>query len=661
MARPESLAGEFLRRLVAFVLSVALSIPVTAFGMVVYSKPVVASAYTSGLDRYQQGDFAGAEKILRGSLRTKMAPRELASTYKLLGICQFMQNNRNGATQSFKIAIATDPTVQIAGNEVLDDAVIGFFNKIKSGSPKASAPVAAAPKKPAPSPAGVKMAAKRATDAKGNPLKQTFLIINSSNKGANVFIDGIIAGQVNSRINTSPGKVMVEVSQPGFKPKKVRINITKDVDNAVSINLDKIQPKAPPRPKAPPAAPVDDDLGIAVAAGAKGAKSKAAARTAMGAKAKSRNPNDDLFGETRVAQPPPTQSGPRIAAAPSQGSGMPQAQMQQQMQPPMQPQGMAPQGYPPPGYQMPGYGGGMQQYPQQAPYPTMPGYYPPPNYYPQAPQVIIQQAPPAYYGGPDMGPSPMSSQEPLPPPPSIDDPVGGGPGGGGPSGGGGGFDGGGPPPEPSLSPESLGDPGFGSGAGGGSRGGRGSSGSGSKQGTNTALYLLPLGVGQFVNHKPLLGALFAGAQVGSAVFGFLRYQTAEQRTKEINNWQLENCTDESGEEALAACEEYVKAGQANVATINQQKLFGFIGAGAAYGLSVVQAFLDTPTKTAKKQKRRGFSQNELPGTETAAEDTYDDEIAANSGFKWRFDVAPYYNTVQSTVEPALTLNLDWRF
>jgi hypothetical protein len=42
-------------------------------------------------------------------------------------------------------------------------------------------------------------------------------------------------------------------------------------------------------------------------------------------------------------------------------------------------------------------------------------------------------------------------------------------------------------------------------------------------------------------------------------------------------------------------------------------------------------------------------------------DTPGDEIADDSGFKWRFDIAPHYNGVRSTVEPALTLNMDWRF
>jgi hypothetical protein len=584
-----------------------------------------------------------------------MAPRDLANTYKLMGICQFMQNNRNGATQSFKMALANDPNTAVSASEVLDEGVIGFFNKIRASAPKSSA---VATRKAPTSPGTMKMAARRTTDAKGNPLKQTFLIINSTNKGANVFIDGIIAGQVNSRINTSPGKVLVEVAQPGFKPKKVRISITKDSDNAVTINLDKIQPKAPPRPKAPPAPP-DDDLGIAVAAGARGAKSKAGAKPARTAKPRGGAPRDDLFGEAQVAQAPPVQSGPRIAQAPGQMPAMPQ----------QQPQPMMAQGYPgQPGYPMPGYG--TMAYPQQqaSPYPP-PGYYPP-AYYPQPPQVIIQQAPPSYYGAPDMSPSPMSSSEPLPPPPSIEgDPVGGG----------GTFDGGGSgglPPEPSVSPDSLGDPGFGSGPSGGSRG-RSGGGSSGRNNANIGLYLLPLGVGQFVNGRPLLGTFFLGAQAGSAIFGFINYQTAEKRTKEINDFQTNNCTDDSSEADIVACEEYVQAGRANVATLKQYNLYGFIGAGAAYGLSVIQAFLDTPTKTAKKKKRRGFSLNESPSVETVSdstggstgeitgeitgESTYGDEIADDSGFKWRFDIAPHYNGVRSTVEPALTLNMDWRF
>jgi hypothetical protein len=214
---------------------------------------------------------------------------------------------------------------------------------------------------------------------------------------------------------------------------------------------------------------------------------------------------------------------------------------------------------------------------------------------------------------------------------------------------------GGLPPDPAFSPDPASN-------GGGPRDPSSRAKNGSTRGTdssrNVFLYLLPLGVGQFVNGKPVLGVLFAAAQVGAFGFGFQRDSLAKSKTKSINAYSAENCTTE---EQLADCQQYIDSGTAYVNTLNTQSLYGYIAAAAAYGLGVTQAFLDTPAKAAKKKKRRGFN---LSGTSASQSDSSDMDlydVNESYAFDWRVDVVPHYNAMSMRSEPALTLNLDLQF
>ena len=246
-----------------------------------------------------------------------------------------------------------------------------------------------------------------------------------------------------------------------------------------------------------------------------------------------------------------------------------------------------------------------------------------------------------------MSASSPASPETLPPPPSI-------PADQGSSDQFLGSDGG-LPPEPAFSPDASSN-------GGGSRDYSSRTKNGNTRGTdssrNVLLYLLPLGVGQFVNGKPLLGVLVAAAQVGAFGYGFQKDSLAKSKTKSINAYSAENC---ATEEQLAECQQFVDSGTAYVNTLNTQSMYGYIAAAAAYGLGVTQAFLDTPTKVAKKKKRRGFnlSANSALNTDSSDMDLYD--VNESYAFDWRVDVVPHYNAISMKSEPALTLNLDLQF
>ena len=245
-----------LRALFVHLLAFTLTLPPAwMISAVIHTPAAEASSYGVGYSKYQKGDFKGAELALRQALAKKMDRATMGKAFKLLGICQFMLGNKNAAAGSFRRALQVVPSTVISPSEVLDETVVPFFNSVRAQVKKSAPtkPVAkkatksVPPAKAAPPPAPAK------TIAGGNkPLKQTFLKVLSNVPNASVSIDGILAGQANSLINTDPGKVMIDVNAPGYRPRTVTINVTANQENTVTVNLIKPQPKPKPKPKPKP-------------------------------------------------------------------------------------------------------------------------------------------------------------------------------------------------------------------------------------------------------------------------------------------------------------------------------------------------------------------------------------------------------------------------
>ncbi len=328
------------------------------------SEAVYASTYPIAYSKYEKGDFKGAELALKQSLKKKMSKADLAKTYKLLGICAFMLGNKPTATDNFKRALKLSPSINILQNEVLDDSVIAFFSGIKGGGKKAPPKAAKVATKTVPP--------KPVTTAKKSPpLKITYLKVLSNVSTASVAIDGILAGQVNTLINTDPGKIEIEVSGQGYITKKVAVNISANQENTITVNLVKPQPKPKPKPKVKPTPKQ---------------KPEQPKNQQLVKKKKKKKKNSNKYA------PDP---GDEMFAGGGGGPAGPNSADQFEMD--------TGGGYAPPGY------GAQPGYSAAPTYAQPPGYGPPPGYY--AP-------PPAYYA-----PPPQPVYVPPPPPP---DPYGGG-------------------------------------------------------------------------------------------------------------------------------------------------------------------------------------------------------------------------------------------
>lgn len=360
-----------LRKLFIFILSFAVAVPPSwTVSAIIHQDRAEASTYAAGYSKYQKGDFKGAEVALRQSLRKKMNRATMGKTYKLLGICQYMLGNKNGATVSFRRAIQLVPATRVSPSEVLDETVVGFFNGVKSKFGKAAQAKQATKvksTKPAPAPA------QPSSSSGSKPQKKTFLKVLSNAPNASIAIDGILAGQANSLINTDPGKVTIEVTAPGYRPKTVSVNVTANQENTVTVTLLKPQPKPKPKPK-PKVKPQPKQKPKQNLAKVKKKKKKKGNKYAP-------DPGGDMFAGNGGGGGPP---GPDLASqfdADAGGYG-------------------APPGYsaPPPGYAAPpGYGA------------------PPPVYYAPPPPTYYAPPPPTYYAPP-----------PPPPPPPADPYAGGG-------------------------------------------------------------------------------------------------------------------------------------------------------------------------------------------------------------------------------------------
>lgn len=594
-----------LRALFVYLLALALALPPTyVLSLVVGANVAAASTYATGNAKYQKGDFRGAETALKAALRKPLGRAEKAKTLKLLGICQYMLGDKNGAASSFKQALAAVPTLSVAASEVLDESVIGFFNAQKT-APKS----AAAPRPVAPGPA--------AGIASGKPLKQTFLKVLSNVTTAQVSIDGIIAGGVNSLINTDPGTVQIEVTATGYIPRKINVNVAKNRENAITVNLDKPKPKPKPQPKSKPKLKPSAPAGGATVAVARPGK-KPGKKSGKKGNVYAPTPGDDLFIDEAAGTGTDTGGG-------GGGGGGPDLAQQFEME------SGGGYGAPPPGYgATPGYG-------------APPGYAAPTPAYGYG----YAQPPPVYYA-----PPPQTYYTPPPPPPPPGDPYGGA----------------------YQDPAGVADP---AGAAADPAGAETSSGKSSKKNEPSTLMLMgPLGLGQFMTDRPLFGLLFLGAEIGGLYYWKMQTDAATATANETTAYLQANCASSEGAplsaEQSEKCNTFRNERQAYVDGLNSQAMMGIGAFGVLWAGGALEALMYDPPKAKKKKKKKtrygGFS--ETSGKSPAF--ALLDEPPENQGerlpadFRWDMGVLPHspgvgYDAESMRPEPALTLDLKWKF
>lgn len=129
-----------------------------------------------------------------------------------------------------------------------------------------------------------------------------------------------------------------------------------------------------------------------------------------------------------------------------------------------------------------------------------------------------------------------------------------------------------------------------------------SSGSSGSSEVSPILYLLPLGIGQFANGSPILGTLFALAQVGGAGFMFSNWTAANATIEETNAYidqrnaefdALETTEEKQAHQDIT--DENVQIFDAEAEALISSANVGLIVAAVAYLGSVLEAFISGPS------------------------------------------------------------------
>lgn len=578
------------RRLIAWTLA-------SAMWVLLPLRTAPAQSLAAGEVKYRKGDFAGAEKSLQQALPRTRNPREKAKVYKFLGISQYMQGNKSGASTSFRSALGNDPGLSVSPDEVLDESIISAFNaqRGKGGkgpivtagraAPAISPVVASSSSTAAPPAVGAEPRA-AAGSSMARPSKLTRIRINSNVAGT-VVMDGIMAGSTGSPIDADPGSVDITVSAAGYQSRAIRAQVSLNQETTYTVNLEKVAPKPPPV-----AAVAAGKL--SAGAGRPGREAQALggtpkprkgdlALTGKGGKNK-RGATRDLFvpdddedlpntAAPRAAQPiprKPPMGGRDLAGEFSMdAAGAPPA-VQQPYQAPPQTYQQQPYAAPPPQQQ---YGG--QPYGQpygQQPYGQQQYYAPPPQPYYAPPPQPAYQAPPVY-----QAPAQQFSSPPPPP----------------------------PPPGPGQDREMAYNP---------SRGGREDRGpkasAEAKGDKNLFIAALPFGAGQYQNGQYLLGAFFTAAEVGGILMYQSRSAAATAQAGETEA-QLDASKTNTGI-SEAEKQRYISESDDRIATLTQQANYGLYAFAGLWAAGAVQAFLydvpgtarDRPKKSVRR--RSGF-------------------------------------------------------
>lgn len=176
-------------------------------------------AYKQGLQHYAKGEFDRAIQSLQKALKKKPNKSEKVKIYKYIGLSLYTLGRQTEAEKNFEQCIATDPTCSIEAKEALDESVLPFFQNIKRGI----------------------------NERKNAPKPTTRILVKTSVKDAEILMDGILLGPANSSLDAAAGTREIILQAKGYRPRRVKIAVNKNVENVYEIDLEKLPPKVDPK------------------------------------------------------------------------------------------------------------------------------------------------------------------------------------------------------------------------------------------------------------------------------------------------------------------------------------------------------------------------------------------------------------------------------
>lgn len=181
-----------------------------------------ARSLGTGLAHYADGDYTSAEKALKMALTLENRASERMKIFKLLGISQYMLGKKTHAADNFRMALKLKPSLGVFANEVVNESVIGFFNKVKSGAYVASNRGASS---------GARMT--RVSNA-GAPLK--VWIMSNADRGT-ISQKGKVIGYLNEPLSMPPGFYTLTLRAEGYRAKEKIVKISKNRSARINVTL----------------------------------------------------------------------------------------------------------------------------------------------------------------------------------------------------------------------------------------------------------------------------------------------------------------------------------------------------------------------------------------------------------------------------------------
>lgn len=462
--------------------------------------------------------------------------------------------------------------------------------KSKNSKPKNSVPNSASKKRlgsvpPAAAAAPVKTEDGLPTKDSKAKAKATSLTVTTNTKVGTIYLDGILAGDVGTPIETDAGVVEIMVKSDGFISQKAKVRIRENESNQISLILQKPQPKPKPTPK-PKLNEPEPNSGSQNIAGVPGGVDKGSRGQKSDTYRSTKNGGSVDPGVALNKLPAPDLQN-ELFGREDESAMMPQPQLSPQGPQPMYP---SQPGYgPAPMYPQPQY-----QYPYPV-YPTQPyGYYPPqyaqpayPSYPmppPQQPGALVPNDPfavPQSSGG-------MSSQDVFTEPSQPN------------SGGGGGYG-----QSQDTAPVPIEEPGAASSSSSKPKKSKASPFPAKAKGpaklkrsragkANIFVSLMPLGIGQFYQGKVMLGGAFALAQAGAVYYALDSKAKADQqaaKAKSIND----DATFTDAEKS-----KFLEESNTYIDEQNKAKDIGWALFGVAWVLGATEAIVNPPRVNSRR-------------------------------------------------------------
>ncbi len=259
-----------------------LTVGLISFSLTALAAKGASSSVKAGITHYTKGEFKEAIVELQKALTLSPSQDEKTKAYKFMGLSYYTLGQKPAAEESFKNCLKQGSGCVLKKDEALDESVLPFFAGLKDKQGKAPAKADAA-----------------------KPTTHIFVECNAP--GAEIMIDGIIAGSAGSLITAPPGTIEIEVHAKGFKPRKLKAIVVKNKDNRYQLTLEKL-----------PVGPSKEELARAAAAKEKAqqeaqAKDKARKQAELAQKDKGRSSGKARKGD---------EDGPDKAASKDTGDAL---------------------------------------------------------------------------------------------------------------------------------------------------------------------------------------------------------------------------------------------------------------------------------------------------------------------------------------------------